>query len=618
MAWGPKQAASKTARTPGEPPADSPSLSGDAFPQLGGGGARRQAAGAWGAPPRETAVGARVAPAAAAAPQPQEATRKAKEEDATQPAGSAEQQVEETAWTEAGWNSWKDNAGWNGSGSWHRWKEEERPKEKLQEGGDAGEERHEADGDASTQALLQRLEPMGGASAFLTVTAGLDLAALLGLLHVIRGDSGPDGLDVAAWEELAAMVQRFGGPRAVLDLLEVEKVHAAVVEALSGGSQPAATAEAASHEEPVMPDAAQDAEQSKEDPAASPCAVPLPTRLSVDPMQGAPWETAIDPAPAQKPAGLEAAPEEAAPKSSWAAMVSSNAPSAAPPTKAAWAGKGAPGKGGPSLPPHPSTPAPRPPGEPPKQQPPPEAAPQQPAWPPSAPAWGPQSKAPQRPPDGYAPGPEAPQQPPPDAPVPEVTAGLQQAPAWGPAPTSPPTVAPGASKWLTRVGIVAAPPPRQEQAEEADEKGSDGGDAEEEELKIDGQEPPWEEPADEADAAAETAAEAEVAGACEEEPAATAGPGPASSLAPATGPAKEQRLAGTKLSEWLRRRVFQLRVTLPIGHSELLEVLQNLDDDKLRPPFEEAKLWLGFDDADSLPKGLEQLMTDFRDVRVRP
>lgn len=607
MAWGPKQAASKTSRTPGEPPVDSPSLSGDAFPSLGGGGARRHAAGgtaatpvpkgAWGAPPREAAVGARAAPAAVA-PQPQEATWKAKEEDATQPAGSAEQQAEDTAWTEAGWNSWKDPTGWNESGSWHRWKEQ-------------------ANGDESTQALLQRLEPMGGASAFLTVTAGLDLAALLGLLHVIRGDSGPDGLDVAAWEELAAMVQRFGGPRAVLDLLEVEKVHAAVVEALSGGSEPAAMPEAASQEEPVMPVAAQVAEQSKEDAAASPCAgaVPLPSGLPsglpVDPTTGAPWETAVDP----KPAGLDAAPEEAAPKSSWAAMVSSNAPPAAP-TKAPWAGKGATGKGGPSLPPHPSTPAPRPPGEPPKHQPPPEAAPQQPALPPSAPAWGPQSKAPQRPPDGYAPGLEAPQQKPPDAPAPE-------APAWGPAPTSPPTVAPtaspGASKWLTRVGVVAAPPPRQEQAEEADEKGLVGGDAEEEdELKIDGQEPPWEEPADEADAAPGTAAEAEEAGACEEEPAATTGPGSAGSPAPAAGPAKEQRLAGTKLSEWLRRRVFQLRVTLPIGHSELLEVLQNLDDDKLRPPFEEAKLWLGFDDADSLPKGLEQLMTDFRDVRVRP
>lgn len=441
------------------------------------------------------------------------------------------------------------------------------------------------------------------------------------------------------------MVQRFGGPRAVLDLLEVEQVHAAVVEALSGGASPsaaaaaAAGAEAACQEDPVMLVAAQDAvQQSKEDQ-------PLPSVPSVEPTPGAPWESG----------GLETALEEAAtaPKSSWAAMVSSTAPSAWPtaaPTKAPWAGKGALGKGGPSLPPHPSTPAPRPPGEPPRHHPPPEAAPQQPAWPPaSAPAWGPQSKAPQRPPDGYAPGLEVPQRPPPDAHAP----GLE-APAWGPAPTSPPTVAPAASKWLSRVGVVKEPPapPRQEQVEEEEEAGLDGGDAEEDELKIDDQEPPsWEEPDDEvantvgpsstgfretfevvdvvarekaareeADAAAEAAAEAEellAAGACEEEPAAAAAsPSPAS--APPSGQAKEQRLAGTKLSEWLRRRVFQLRVTLPIGHSELLEVLQNLDDEKLRPPFEEAKLWLGFDDADSLPKGLEQLMTDFRDVRVRP
>eukprot|EP00930_Biecheleria_cincta_P029229 TRINITY_DN2034_c0_g1_i1.p1 TRINITY_DN2034_c0_g1~~TRINITY_DN2034_c0_g1_i1.p1 ORF type:complete len:609 (+),score=166.41 TRINITY_DN2034_c0_g1_i1:94-1920(+) len=608
MAWGPKQAASKTARTPGEPPtADSPSLSGEAFPSLGGGGSRRQAPGgaapkgAWGAASREAPGGTR-----GPAPQPQ----KSKEEETPEEVDPAEQQQETAQQAEEQQDSW-------GEGSWQRWKEEERPEEKLQEGGEEREERPEAAGEDSTEALLQRLEPLGGASAFLTVTAGLDLAALLGLLHVIRGDSGPDGLDVAAWEELAAMVQRFGGPRAVLDLLEVEKVHAAVVEALSGGSSSAAGAEAACQEDPAPVAAQVVAEQSKEDQ-------PLLSVPSVEPTQGAPWESAADPAPA---------PAEAAPKSSWAAMVSSNAPSAAAPTKAApWAGKGAPGKGGPSLPPHPSTPAPRPPGEPPRHHPPPEAAPQQPAWPTasapgSAPAWGPQSKAPQQPPDGYAPG-------------------LEAAPAWGPAPTSPPTVAPAASKWLSRVGVVkdppAAPPPKEE-----DEAVLEAGDAEEDELKIDEQEPPWEEQDDEvantvgpsstgfretfevvdvqakakavseeADAAVE-AEEQVPASACEEEPAAAAG-GPGPALALASGQAKEPKLAGTKLSEWLRRRVFQLRVTLPIGHSELLEVLQSLDDEKLQPPFEEAKLWLGFDDADSLPKGLEQLMTDFRDVRVRP
>ncbi|CAE8714752.1 unnamed protein product [Polarella glacialis] len=64
--------------------------------------------------------------------------------------------------------------------------------------------------------------------------------------------------------------------------------------------------------------------------------------------------------------------------------------------------------------------------------------------------------------------------------------------------------------------------------------------------------------------------------------------------------------------------VFQLRVNLVMGQNELMEVLQSLDDDKLQPPFEEAKLWLGLDPEESLPPALEQLISEFRDVRVRP
>jgi len=89
----------------------------------------------------------------------------------------------------------------------------------------------------TTAALLERLEPMGGAAAFLTVTDGLDLAELLGLLHVIRGDTGPEGLDIPAWKELSASVQSFGGPRAVLSLLANEKVRATVAAAIAEGTQ---------------------------------------------------------------------------------------------------------------------------------------------------------------------------------------------------------------------------------------------------------------------------------------------------------------------------------------------------------------------------------------------
>jgi len=111
-------------------------------------------------------------------------------------------------------------------------------------------------------------------------------------------------------------------------------------------------------------------------------------------------------------------------------------------------------------------------------------------------------------------------------------------------------------------------------------------------------------------------------------PADEVSPQDAKAAVPATAPAapakqvpeeaKESNLAGKKLAEWLRRRVFQLRVSLPVGQAELLEVLQSLDDEKLQPPFEEAKLWLGLDESETMPSALEQLLTDFRHVRAKP
>lgn len=104
-----------------------------------------------------------------------------------------------------------------------------------------------------------------------------------------------------------------------------------------------------------------------------------------------------------------------------------------------------------------------------------------------------------------------------------------------------------------------------------------------------------------------------------EEPKTAPPPAPAASPPawPAATGAVKERLSGTKLAEWLRRRVFQLRVPLAMGHAELLEVLQSLDDEKLQPPFEEAKLWLGLDESEAMPPALAQLITDFRDVRSR-
>jgi len=76
------------------------------------------------------------------------------------------------------------------------------------------------------------------------------------------------------------------------------------------------------------------------------------------------------------------------------------------------------------------------------------------------------------------------------------------------------------------------------------------------------------------------------------------------------------RASGADLAAWLRKRIFQLRVTINIGPSELLSVLQSLDDEKLAPPFTEAKLWLGLEEREPLPAALEQLVTEYRAVRA--
>jgi len=66
--------------------------------------------------------------------------------------------------------------------------------------------------------------------------------------------------------------------------------------------------------------------------------------------------------------------------------------------------------------------------------------------------------------------------------------------------------------------------------------------------------------------------------------------------------------------QWIRRRVYELRV--PIKSADVLAVLQNLSDEQLTPPFAEVKLWLGLDEADPLPVGLDQLAREFCSVRA--
>jgi len=83
---------------------------------------------------------------------------------------------------------------------------------------------------------------------------------------------------------------------------------------------------------------------------------------------------------------------------------------------------------------------------------------------------------------------------------------------------------------------------------------------------------------------------------------------------PCPGPSSPLQV-GVSLDAWLRKRLFQLRVTIALGPKELLSVLQQLDDEQLAPPFVEAKLWLGFDEQEPMPAALEQLMTEYRALR---
>eukprot|EP00931_Biecheleriopsis_adriatica_P053965 TRINITY_DN31714_c5_g1_i1.p1 TRINITY_DN31714_c5_g1~~TRINITY_DN31714_c5_g1_i1.p1 ORF type:complete len:545 (-),score=133.07 TRINITY_DN31714_c5_g1_i1:101-1735(-) len=436
----------------------------------------------------------------------------------------------------------------------------------------------------TTKLLLARLDPLGGAQAFLNVTDGLDLVQLLGWLHAVRGAT-PEDLDIPAWKELSIWVQGFGGPRAVLDLLKIDKVQQSVKESLAAAASKGQAQAATSHHDVEVVAPTGTSEEGDSGAAAGGTDLPsppLPASPSPAEAPAAPWNAApAGPPPASPPPEVPAPAATAAPStsvssraSSWAARVTgSKMPQVAPIKAPAWGGKGSAGKGTPSsqLPP-PSMPAPRPPGEPPQSAPP-SAAPPPPATSPEA---VPQQLS--------VPSTAAP--PPPSAPKAASPDGYS---AWAPPPSSPPV-----SQWLQHDDLDMSLDPKE---------GSDMF-PEEEEEEEEGQEQQEE----------SERTEAEV-----EEPKTAPPPAPAASPPawPAATGAVKERLSGTKLAEWLRRRVFQLRVPLAMGHAELLEVLQSLDDEKLQPPFEEAKLWLGLDESEAMPPALAQLITDFRDVRSR-
>lgn len=84
----------------------------------------------------------------------------------------------------------------------------------------------------------------------------------------------------------------------------------------------------------------------------------------------------------------------------------------------------------------------------------------------------------------------------------------------------------------------------------------------------------------------------------------------------AKGTASAQvRMEPVKLEDWIRRRVFELRLSLGMSPDVLLATLQNLEDEQLQAPFTEVKLWLGLDEAEPLPAGLDQLVLEFRSAR---
>lgn len=70
-----------------------------------------------------------------------------------------------------------------------------------------------------------------------------------------------------------------------------------------------------------------------------------------------------------------------------------------------------------------------------------------------------------------------------------------------------------------------------------------------------------------------------------------------------------------KLKDWIRRRVFELRVQLSISPEQLLNIFQEMEDSQLQAPFTEVKLWLGLDETEPLPVGVDQLVVEFRAAR---
>eukprot|EP00933_Yihiella_yeosuensis_P043185 TRINITY_DN37924_c0_g1_i1.p1 TRINITY_DN37924_c0_g1~~TRINITY_DN37924_c0_g1_i1.p1 ORF type:complete len:550 (+),score=174.07 TRINITY_DN37924_c0_g1_i1:217-1866(+) len=454
---------------------------------------------------------------------------------------------------------------------------------------------------SSAETLLKELDSVGGPSTILEAVSGLDINSLPKWLDIFREAAGADQLteaDLAAWKELAMLAVSFGGPRATLDLLksgqpialstesptaaappvpQPKAVPSAVPSAVPASTPPGAPPKAAA---PVWGKAPPGNPPQVAPPQVQEPQVEVEVQLDVEEFENEQDATAaVAQMPSQAPSSrltpptgpppeAVAAPAPARSGGSWAsrlAQSSSEAPAAGKgSSKGEKGGTGGTNKG---LPPHPSVPAPRPPAA----QPPPTA---QPPPPPSQPTSG----------NGYG------EQMLPPSEAPAAKDRTAEADSWGQWVDSAAAEEGhkndayySSSNWHQNGGSYAEGRTQDWGSSDSRNKvkaGTDGG----------------------AEAASKPAAMDEVP----------------RSGATSAGGVQQARLGGAKLADWLRRRVFELRVSLAMGHTELLNVLQTLGDEQLEPPFEEAKLWLGLDETETMPPALEQLITEFREVRQKP
>lgn len=70
-----------------------------------------------------------------------------------------------------------------------------------------------------------------------------------------------------------------------------------------------------------------------------------------------------------------------------------------------------------------------------------------------------------------------------------------------------------------------------------------------------------------------------------------------------------------KWTDWIRRRVFEMRLSLGKSPAEFLAVLQSLEDDQLEAPFAQVKLLWGLEETEALPAAMGRIAMEFRTLR---